>query len=289
MNATRFASCLIFVVSIPLCLVNASAQEFTDGETPATVSSASGTLKKNESLLKAPVKIEIKADRTVEEAIRDMAEAAGLTMELEGLDQKILASVYSTSVNQSFTIDAENFQVALNDFARMLLRNYEGDLNIEAVYRRTFLAVPTGKGMLIANPLVRMSSPCEQVTKIYALAELNVDNTSEESALHTSQLTELLKSHIPVYWRTIGFSGQSTHPLEHTFMTHQLNESESEAFEALHIASSITYLQVPKVLVIKAPRSVHYEITQLLEEIKESTEKNPSAPELLGGHGGSPR
>ncbi|MEZ6046797.1 MAG: hypothetical protein R3C11_14705 [Planctomycetaceae bacterium] len=253
-------------------------ETITEEAVPQQVSESANVdqqLEENKQRLTQPLKLELKAGQTFQEAIEKMGEQAHLKIEFEGLLLKFGNELFSKKLEKDLSLDANSFQEGLDQLNEMIWfddPNVEKDFSVVAFSRSK--AIPVKEGILIYNELVRMSYPSKMITRVYNLQEFNkgVLQNFQGMLIQPVQsnppvgLINLISDHVNVYWKISGIPNES----DQSFHTPYLGQNESleEAPQLAMIASRMSYLNLQKLLVIKAPRSVHYEVEELLEMIR---------------------
>ena len=152
----------------------------------------------NEKKLLRPIKVELQKDQTIGEAIRQIGKIAELKVEFEGIHPNVITELFGKQFIDNLNLDCEDFQSALDELGTQIIRKSLTEKESEQVenlllYQLT--AVPTKSGVLISNPLVRLSTPCKMTTKVYNVSDfVNTDNG--QPPLPPRDLVSLLEQHI---------------------------------------------------------------------------------------------
>ncbi|QDU79216.1 hypothetical protein Pla110_09210 [Polystyrenella longa] len=235
-------------------------------------STAALQLAENKQKLNQPLRVELKATQTVDEAILAMAKAVKLDVEFEGLiGRKTFEEIYSKTLGTDVTLESQSFQDGLNDLSQQLFIHYSNEYQAEfknMLYE--YLAIPTEGGVLIANVGLRIFAPSEMSRKFYDVSFYSVQ--TDQQSPGAAELIDLLTNQIHVYWR---FADRLFEPISGSIVPIEQADNDMDLRRQV---SHLQYLPSVNILIITAPRSVHYEVETLFELIREAKREQPAPP-----------
>lgn len=264
-----------FRVFTVVCLTLLLSHSFATGEEPTPTEESkpvTATAENAESIaerLRKPISLELKAGTTISEALQQLADAAGVKIEHES---PILGASLNSESAQSdlaykldMTLDADNFQTALDELGAAFVAADGDERDLSNFLLSRFIAVPLDNKVLLGNEYARIGFTCPMVTEVYDIQDFVV---TESFIAPPVDLLNLIREHVVAYWT---ISGVNDSELSGILMPFSGPDFDKNIEVGQHpLVCKMNFMGSQNLLVVKAPRSVHYQINQLLAMLREA-------------------
>ena len=129
---------------------------------------------------------------------------------------------------------------------------------LQAIQYR-WLAIPSEEGILITGASLRAALPLVQEQQSYAIADL------QSHYIRAGMLVDMIETQIPVIWMNPHERDKDSEP---TLIYRGLKQDMTLASRDYAPICKIYSLEANRLLLIHAPKSVHYQVKELLYDLR---------------------